>query len=87
MGQQDPLAEWQREAFDMFEAMMGQIQDQFVAYVSHLAGCRGRRGAAGAGHREDAATPRPRIRCRDRVRCAAAAAAMPTEERGARGGR
>ncbi len=36
MGQVDPLAEWQREGFDMFEAMMGQIQDQFVAYVSHL---------------------------------------------------
>src|SRR4051794_16842186 len=36
MGQRDPLAEWQREGFDMFEAMMGQIQDQFVAYVSHL---------------------------------------------------
>ncbi|MFI5053243.1 MAG: preprotein translocase subunit SecA, partial [Acidimicrobiia bacterium] len=36
MGQKDPLSEWQREGFDMFEAMMGQIQDQFVAYVSHL---------------------------------------------------
>jgi preprotein translocase subunit SecA len=36
MGQKDPLAEWQREGFDMFEAMMGQIQDNFVAYVSHL---------------------------------------------------
>ena len=36
MGQKDPLAEWQREGFDMFEAMMGQIQDEFVAYVSHL---------------------------------------------------
>jgi preprotein translocase subunit SecA len=36
MGQRDPLAEWQREGFDMFEAMMGQIQDNFVAYVSHL---------------------------------------------------
>ena len=36
MGQKDPLAEWQREGFDMFEAMMGQIQDHFVAYVSHL---------------------------------------------------
>jgi preprotein translocase subunit SecA len=36
MGQKDPLAEWQREGFDMFEAMMGQIQEQFVAYVSHL---------------------------------------------------
>jgi preprotein translocase subunit SecA len=36
MGQKDPLSEWQREGFDMFEAMMGQIQDNFVAYVSHL---------------------------------------------------
>ena len=36
MGQKDPLAEWQREGFDMFEAMMGQIEDHFVAYVSHL---------------------------------------------------
>ncbi len=36
MGQRDPLAEWQREGFDMFEAMMGQIHDQFVAYISHV---------------------------------------------------
>ena len=36
MGQQDPLAEWQREGFDMFEAMMGQIEDDFVQYVYHL---------------------------------------------------
>jgi preprotein translocase subunit SecA len=36
MGQKDPLAEWQREGFDMFEAMMGIIQDNFVQYVSHL---------------------------------------------------
>jgi preprotein translocase subunit SecA len=36
MGQRDPLAEWQREGYDMFEAMMGSIQDNFVRYVSHL---------------------------------------------------
>jgi preprotein translocase subunit SecA len=36
MGQQDPLSEWQREGFDMFEAMMGQIEDDFVQYVYHL---------------------------------------------------
>ncbi|MGO9875483.1 MAG: preprotein translocase subunit SecA [Acidimicrobiia bacterium] len=36
MGQQDPLSEWQREGFDMFEAMMGQIADDFVQYVFHL---------------------------------------------------
>jgi preprotein translocase subunit SecA len=36
MGQRDPLAEYQREGFDMFEAMMGLIEDNFVQYVSHL---------------------------------------------------
>src|SRR3954452_7943061 len=36
MGQQDQLSEWQREGFDMFEAMMGQIEDDFVRYVFHL---------------------------------------------------
>jgi preprotein translocase subunit SecA len=36
MGQKDPLAEWQREGYDMFEAMMGLIQDNFVQYVSHV---------------------------------------------------
>jgi preprotein translocase subunit SecA len=36
MGQKDPLTEWQREGFDMFEAMMGLIQDDFVRYVFHL---------------------------------------------------
>jgi len=36
MGQKDPLAEWQREGYDMFSAMMGGIQDNFVRYVSHL---------------------------------------------------
>ena len=36
MGQQDPLSEWQREGFDMFEAMMGQIEDDFVRYAFHL---------------------------------------------------
>jgi preprotein translocase subunit SecA len=36
MGQKDPLTEWQREGFDMFEAMMGLIQDDFVRFVFHL---------------------------------------------------
>src|SRR5262249_6760493 len=36
MGQRDPLAEWQREGCDMFEAMMASIEDDFVRYVSHL---------------------------------------------------
>jgi preprotein translocase subunit SecA len=36
MGQRDPLAEWQREGYDMFEAMLGIVDDDFVRYVSHL---------------------------------------------------
>ena len=36
MGQRDPLAEWQREGFDMFEAMMESIKDDFVRYIFRL---------------------------------------------------
>jgi preprotein translocase subunit SecA len=36
MGQRDPLAEWQREGYDMFEAMMAGIEDNFVQFVTHL---------------------------------------------------
>jgi preprotein translocase subunit SecA len=36
MGQRDPLAEWQREGYDMFEAMMAGVEDDFVRYVTHL---------------------------------------------------
>jgi preprotein translocase subunit SecA len=36
MGQRDPLAEWQREGFDMFSAMMALISEDFVRYVFHL---------------------------------------------------
>jgi preprotein translocase subunit SecA len=36
MGQKDPLAEWQREGFDMFEVMMESIKDEFVRYIFRL---------------------------------------------------
>jgi preprotein translocase subunit SecA len=36
MGQRDPLTEWQREGYAMFEAMMGAIDDDFAKYVMHL---------------------------------------------------
>ncbi len=36
MGQKDPLSEWQREGFDMFEAMMGTVDEEFVRYVFHV---------------------------------------------------
>ncbi|HVM69522.1 MAG TPA: SEC-C metal-binding domain-containing protein, partial [Gaiellaceae bacterium] len=36
MGQKDPLTEWQREGYAMFQAMMGAVADDFVKYVMHL---------------------------------------------------
>ena len=36
MGQRDPLAEWQREGFDMFGQMMDSVRDNFVQYVFRL---------------------------------------------------
>jgi preprotein translocase subunit SecA len=36
MGQKDPLVEWQREGFAMFQSMVGAISEDFAKYVMHL---------------------------------------------------
>ncbi|NNN22123.1 MAG: preprotein translocase subunit SecA [Acidimicrobiales bacterium] len=36
MGQQDPLAAWQREGFEMFTALLGTIDDDYLKYVFHV---------------------------------------------------
>jgi preprotein translocase subunit SecA len=36
MGQKDPLTEWQREGFSMFEAMMGGVAQDFVRYAMQV---------------------------------------------------
>ena len=36
MGQKDPLTEWQREGYDMFEAMLAGIDDDFIKYVFRI---------------------------------------------------
>lgn len=36
MGQKDPLAEWQREGYEMFGSMMKGIAQDFVKYVMHV---------------------------------------------------
>ncbi len=36
MGQKDPLVEWQREGYSMFEQMMHGISQDFVKYVMHV---------------------------------------------------
>ena len=35
-GQRDPLVEYQREAFDMFQEMKDAIQDEFVRYIDRV---------------------------------------------------
>ena len=65
MGQQDPLSEWQREGFDMFEAMMGQIEDDFVQYVFHLQVVVDEQPQSAMRNVQYSA---PRIRCRARAR-------------------
>src|SRR3546814_19137720 len=36
MGQRDPLTEWQREGYEMFEAMIARIERDLVRYVMHV---------------------------------------------------
>ena len=35
-GTKNPLTEWQREGFEMFETMMDSVSEDFVKYVSHI---------------------------------------------------
>ena len=63
MGQQDPLAEWQREGFDMFEAMMESHQGRLRPV--HLP-ARGRRRRRRAPPGENLRYSAPRTRCRGR---------------------
>lgn len=36
MGQRDPLTEWQRDGFDMFQQMMESVENDFVKFVMNL---------------------------------------------------
>ena len=68
MGQKDPLVEWQREGFDMFEAMMGAVEDDFVRYVFHLQVVKEEEPAAAAPPPRSSTRP-PKARSRVRKRC------------------
>ncbi len=35
-GQKDPLVEYKKEAYDMFQAMMGSMQDEAVRWIYHI---------------------------------------------------
>ena len=84
MGQRDPLAEWQREGFDMFEAMMERHQGRLRPLHLPARGRRRRRRPRPVAR--TCSTPRPRTRCRASGGFAAAAASRPPiEELGGRG--
>jgi preprotein translocase subunit SecA len=36
MGQKDPLTEWQREGFEMFEQLIDTVGQEFVKYIMHV---------------------------------------------------
>ena len=55
MAQRDPLIEYQREGYQMFQAMMGQIKEESVGYLYNLE-VEVRRAARGRGARS-----RPRV--------------------------
>jgi preprotein translocase subunit SecA len=47
VGQRDPLVEYQREGFDMFNTMQETIKDDFVQYMFHVEVAREQRAADG----------------------------------------
>ncbi|MGH9246424.1 MAG: preprotein translocase subunit SecA [Acidimicrobiales bacterium] len=59
MGQRDPLVEWQRDGYQMFEQMMHGISQDFVKYVMHaqvnVAQREAGAGAGGAGDADESA--------------------------------
>lgn len=48
MAQRDPLVEYQREGFAMYESMMGNIREETVAYLFNMDLSKQRAGAGGA---------------------------------------
>jgi preprotein translocase subunit SecA len=36
MGQRDPLVEYQREGFDLFQVLLGRIREDFARYIFHV---------------------------------------------------
>jgi preprotein translocase subunit SecA len=87
MGQKDPLVEWQREGFDMFEAMMGAVEDDFVRYVFHLQVVKEETPAPQAPRRLQYSAPEGPVQGSEAMRTAGAAEAaagglVDTEEIG-----
>ncbi|HEV7535960.1 MAG TPA: SEC-C metal-binding domain-containing protein, partial [Acidimicrobiia bacterium] len=87
MGQKDPLVEWQREGFDMFEAMMGAVEDDFVRYVFHLQVVKEETAAPQAPRRLQYSAPEGPVQGSEALRTAGAAEAaagglVDTEELG-----
>jgi preprotein translocase subunit SecA len=38
MGQRDPLVEYQREGYELFQSVVGRIREDFTRYIFHVSG-------------------------------------------------
>ena len=61
-GQRDPLVEYKKESFALFQAMKDRIEEEIVRYLWRLTPVIGDETAARRPARSDAAPPRRRSR-------------------------
>ncbi len=68
-GQHDPLVEYKKESFDMFEQMMQRFQEETVRYLFHMqiVEAPSTQAAAASGNGDHAATPGQRRRAQTSV--------------------
>jgi len=69
--QKDPIVEFKKEAFTLFEDMMARIDNETIRYLFHIQVQQGEQPAAGGAPTSSPQTPRPRA---DAVAASAAAA-------------
>ena len=96
MGQRDPLVEYRREGFELFENLKGRIRDEFTRYIFHVSaveeGDRTQRRPAqfrytAPAKTQDAADSQRKQQQRSAGRGAAGAAAAPAAPMQAAGDR
>ena len=57
IGQKDPVAEWQREGFDMFASLLERVYRDFVTYVMHVQVATATGGSTAAAESAASAAP------------------------------
>jgi preprotein translocase subunit SecA len=80
MGQKDPLVEWQREGYAMFETLVEAVASDFVKYVMHLQVMRQEPEPAGEVRDVSYSAPEEPVGGSDSMQRAALAEAAATGE-------